>query len=88
MKQWLMAGAAALAIAGCGGEKAADEATDENAASAEAVSEADAAEATGPELGTWGVDTAFVDDDVKPGDDFYRHVSGKWLDTFEIPDEF
>ncbi|MEL7490336.1 MAG: M13 family metallopeptidase [Pseudomonadota bacterium] len=88
MKQWLMAGAAALAIAGCGGEKAADEATDENAASAEAVSEADAAGATGPELGTWGVDTAFVDDSVKPGDDFYRHVSGKWLDTFEIPDEF
>ncbi len=88
MKQWLMAGAAALAIAGCGGEKAADEATDENAASAKAVSEADAGEATGPELGTWGVDTAFVDDSVKPGDDFYRHVSGKWLDTFEIPDEF
>lgn len=32
-----------------------------------------------------GMDTEFVDDSVKPGDDFFRHVNGKWLDTYEIP---
>ncbi|HEX3896447.1 MAG TPA: M13 family metallopeptidase [Rudaea sp.] len=32
-----------------------------------------------------GIDVFQGDPNVKPGDDFYRHVSGKWLDTFEIP---
>ncbi|MEQ1929903.1 MAG: M13 family metallopeptidase [Parvularculaceae bacterium] len=41
-----------------------------------------------PELGKWGVDTSFVKEGVKPGDDFYRHVNGGWLDTFKMPDDF
>ena len=32
-----------------------------------------------------GIDVFQGDPAVKAGDDFYRHVSGKWLDTFEIP---
>lgn len=32
-----------------------------------------------------GIVTEWVDDTVKPGDDFFRHVNGKWLDTYEIP---
>jgi predicted metalloendopeptidase len=32
-----------------------------------------------------GVDTRYVDDHVRPQDDLYRHLNGKWLDTFEIP---
>jgi len=32
-----------------------------------------------------GVDTQYVDDSVRPQDDLYRHLNGKWLDTFEIP---
>ena len=35
--------------------------------------------------GTWGIDTTLMKPEVKPGDDFYAHVNGKWLDTFEIP---
>ena len=35
--------------------------------------------------GTWGVDTTLMNPAVKPGDDFYAYVNGKWLDTFEIP---
>ena len=26
-----------------------------------------------------------MDTSVKPGDDFYRYVNGKWLDRFKIP---
>jgi putative endopeptidase len=35
--------------------------------------------------GTWGVDTSVMNPAVKPGDDFYAYVNGKWLDSFEIP---
>ena len=36
-------------------------------------------------FGTWGVDVSTRDLSVKPGDDFQRYASGKWLDTHEIP---
>ncbi len=36
-------------------------------------------------FGSFGVDLAQMDHAVRPGDDFYRHVNGRWLDTFEIP---
>src|SRR5678815_2616182 len=35
--------------------------------------------------GSFGVDLAAMDTSVKPGDDFYRYVNGKWLDTFQMP---
>jgi putative endopeptidase len=38
-----------------------------------------------PVFGTFGIDTAQMDTAVKPGDDFYRYVNGKWLATFTIP---
>ena len=36
-------------------------------------------------FGTFGVDTAQMDSSVKPGDDFFKYVNGKWLSTFKIP---
>ncbi len=36
-------------------------------------------------LGTWGVDLSGMDKSVKPGDDFFRYVSGAWFATAEIP---
>jgi putative endopeptidase len=33
----------------------------------------------------FGVQTRYIDSSVKPGDDFYRHVNGKWEDSAEIP---
>jgi putative endopeptidase len=51
---------------------------------AEAGMEAKAAK-DGPELGTYGFDTDGMDTSVKPGDDFYRYSSGKWLDKTEVP---
>ncbi|MBV9045653.1 MAG: hypothetical protein JO294_11055, partial [Alphaproteobacteria bacterium] len=40
-----------------------------------------------PELGAWGVDLSAMDTSVKPGDNFFRFVNGKWLDKTEIPPE-
>jgi putative endopeptidase len=44
-----------------------------------------AADARKPEYGTWGQDTAAIDPSVKPGDDFFGYVNGKWLKTEQIP---
>lgn len=38
-----------------------------------------------PAFGTFGVDLAQMDTTVKPGDDFFGYVNGKWLATFQIP---
>ena len=32
-----------------------------------------------------GITTVNMDRSVRPQDDFYRHVNGKWLNEFEIP---
>ena len=34
---------------------------------------------------TLGIDTSAFDRTVRPQDDLFRHVNGRWLDTFEIP---
>ena len=36
-------------------------------------------------FGKWGVDLSGRDTSVKPGDDFQRYTSGKWLDSHPIP---
>jgi putative endopeptidase len=38
-----------------------------------------------PVYGSFGVDLTQMDTSVKPGDDFYKYVNGKWLATNEIP---
>lgn len=38
-----------------------------------------------PQLGDFGVDLTAGDPSVKPGDDFYRFVNGKWQDRTVIP---
>jgi putative endopeptidase len=40
---------------------------------------------SGPELGTYGFDTAGMDSTKKPGDDFYSYANGKWDAATEIP---
>ncbi len=32
-----------------------------------------------------GIDTSYIDPDVRPGDDFFAHVNGKWVAEFELP---
>jgi len=38
-----------------------------------------------PTLGSFGVDVAQMNRDVKPGDDFHQHVNGAWMASFQIP---
>jgi putative endopeptidase len=40
---------------------------------------------TKPIFGTFGVDLTTRKTAVKPGDDFFAHTNGGWLDTFPIP---
>ena len=35
--------------------------------------------------GSWGIDLDAMDRSVKPGDDFFRFVNGKWLESTQIP---
>src|SRR2546423_12813907 len=44
-----------------------------------------AASTTAQRYGTWGVDLEGMDRSVKPGDDFFRYVNGKWAATTQIP---
>jgi len=39
-----------------------------------------------PRLGTFGIDLGVRDLAVKPGDDFNRYASGKWLDSYQLKD--
>jgi putative endopeptidase len=38
-----------------------------------------------PQYGEWGYDIAGADKATKPGDDFFRHANGTWIDKTEIP---
>ncbi|MCU0686653.1 MAG: M13 family metallopeptidase, partial [Polyangiaceae bacterium] len=38
-----------------------------------------------PFYGSFGLDTDGMDRSVKPGDNFYRHVNGRWHERTEIP---
>lgn len=33
------------------------------------------------------IETQFIDSTIKPGNDFFRFVNGKWLDTVKIPED-
>ncbi len=39
------------------------------------------------QLGQWGVALENINQQIKPGDDFYRHVNGLWLDSDPIPSD-
>jgi putative endopeptidase len=38
-----------------------------------------------PRFGTWGFDASGMDATTRPGNDFFRHVNGAWLDRTKIP---
>ena len=46
---------------------------------------ADMAPASAKRYGTWGFDLEGMDRSVKPGDDFFKYVNGKWAATTQIP---
>ena len=50
-----------------------------------AVAQEKPAPAEARRFGTWGFDVAGMDRSVKPGDDFFRYVNGKWAASTQIP---
>lgn len=40
-----------------------------------------------PAIGAFGLDLSAADPAVKAGDDFFAHAGGKWLASFEIPED-
>ena len=41
-----------------------------------------------PARGAWGLDQSQMDLGVRPGDDFFRYVNGRWYDSYQFkPDE-
>ncbi|HSD71209.1 MAG TPA: M13-type metalloendopeptidase [Thermoanaerobaculia bacterium] len=50
-----------------------------------ASTSAPASTTTAQRYGKWGVDLDAMDRSVKPGDDFFRYVNGKWAATTQIP---
>jgi putative endopeptidase len=41
-----------------------------------------------PVVGGWGFNPADIDHAVRPGDDFFAYVNGKWASTEVIPDQY
>jgi putative endopeptidase len=63
-----------------------DHAPDAQAAAAASPTGGATAESlASPKFGTWGFDLSGMDRSVKPGDDFYAFVNGKWAERTEIP---
>src|SRR5688572_21645525 len=56
-----------------------------NVAVAEEAKSTTPSSAAAKRYGTWGVDLEGMDTSVKPGDDFFKYVNGKWAATTEIP---
>lgn len=65
----------ALLLSACGGDRPPEKSTEQ----------APSRTTSGALLGDWGVETQYLDENVNPGDDFYRYVNGGWLDTAELP---
>jgi putative endopeptidase len=57
------------------------------AMAADAATATGAKPASGPVLGTFGVDTAGMDTSVRAGDNFFAHVNGNWDKNTPIPDD-
>ncbi|MEZ5736879.1 MAG: M13 family metallopeptidase [Novosphingobium sp.] len=53
---------------------------------APAASAEDEAVASG-EWGSYGIQTQWIDESARPGDDFDRYVNGKWNDSVEMPED-
>ena len=45
------------------------------------------AQPAAPKYGSWGVDYATMDRDIKPGDDFFGYAEGSWLKNAPIPSD-
>ncbi len=69
MKKTITGAAALFLLAGCGQSSTPDSAAGADAAQAPVS----------------GIDLTYIDSGVRPGDDFFAHVNGRWVEEFVIP---
>lgn len=81
--QWLPLLLMALLAAGC--DRPPATAADALAAALPDTGADIPAELRSVRFGDWGVDLSQRDLSVAPGDDFFRHVNGRWLESYELP---
>ena len=98
MKKTLLSAATALALTMAASSAAAhdhDHACLDEACSLQSLFQVESASAAGgseatvaaQRMGTWGIDTAGMDTSVRPGEDFFRYVSGTWAKNTQIPSD-
>lgn len=76
---------ASLALAACGADETQAPNPSEDTTPVPPVVASQAGITAEPELGSFGVDLSSRDLNVRPGNDFFRHVNGLWLDTYQLP---
>ena len=84
MKRTLLSLACASLLAACSSSQDAAKAPAADVAAPAPAAKPAAAAAPATTLVS-GVDVQSFDNSVPPGEDFYRHINGKWLATTEIP---
>jgi len=77
MRSGLLCVAVALSMAGC--------AANNRAAAPGSAQGARAPTAAAAPLARSGIDLSFEDPTVRPQDDLYQYLNGKWLESFQIP---
>lgn len=86
MKQYLLAGAAAVVLTACNAQEATQTAAPSDTDTADVATKERVVEtASRDDWGEFGLDLYSMDTSVEPGDDFFRHVNGTWYDEFEMP---
>ncbi|MCF6318965.1 MAG: M13 family metallopeptidase, partial [Proteobacteria bacterium] len=81
MKKVLILIAAALAVSSCTNNEAENSVVNEVTSPVTEVTN----EVVNEVKLTSGIDLQYVDESVRPQDDFYRHVNGKWLKEYVMP---
>lgn len=87
MKKLIISSVCLAVLAACNSEKPQKEQATETAkaqASEQTAVKAPEKQASEQKLVS-GIETKFIDKSVRPQDDLFRHVNGKWLKEFEIP---
>ncbi|WP_439632901.1 M13 family metallopeptidase [Glycocaulis sp.] len=82
MRHFLLAGCCVAVLMACDTQGTVSSDGAEDAAVAETTEVAGE-----PRFGTFGFDTAGMNTDVAPGDDFFAYANGVWAETTEIPSD-
>ncbi len=80
----LFLGASLIALSACSNEQGYESSTTTTEQTSAPATKAQTVDQS-PELGDFGIKVEDVDASVSPGDDFFTHVGGLWMDSFELP---